>query len=178
MNAARGLVALMLIGAIVAAFTGCAQSQRGTTYTTTYTTTLVTTDVKTTPYAFTRTFTTVMTTGFVSITSFTVTSTSSLYVGPGPGQVRTTYLIQTSYETKTIPILVTRIVEEPGFLSVLTLVWTFESVVKREVTKELIPPPLPWSSYVVWVVALLATIGAMSLHAFLASRRSLARAGS
>jgi len=48
-NAARGLVALMLVVSIVAAFsTGEVHSQRTRTYTTAYTTTLVTADFKTT----------------------------------------------------------------------------------------------------------------------------------
>ena len=176
MTAVRVLVALLLIGSIVAAFTGDAHSERSTTYTTTYTTTLVTTDVKTTLLAYTQTFTTVMTTSLVSITSFTVTSTSFFYVGPGPGQVRTTYLIQTSYETRTIPVLVTRTVQETGYSSAVTFVRSFESVVKRTVTEEFVPPPLPWSAYIVWALALLATIGAMSLLASLVSRRGPAGA--
>jgi hypothetical protein len=177
LNAARGLVALLLIGSIVAAFTGDAHSERSTTYTTTYTTKYVTTEYRTTLQSYVLTFTTVLTTSLVSTTSFTVTSTSFYYVGPGPGQVRTTYLIQTSYETRTIPILVTRTVQETAYSSGVTFVRSFESVVTRTVTEELVPPPLPWSAYVVWVLALLATIGAMSLLAFLVSRRGAHSAG-
>lgn len=159
----RLIVSMLILGVIVIGCLEIARSEpaRTTIYTTIYGTTIPTKMYSTSVGENT----TVIRTNYPTVLTKIFTSTISILVGPGPGIVTRSQTAYFSAITTMVPLTITTKTQiTVTYEFAVTSIASLTGLVTTTITESL-SEPIPYLGYVVWFLALAATVGAIYIRA-------------